>query len=65
MLKNDDLEALNDLLKQDIIKETTILSQNIKKKTQRAVKVTEIGNRMRYLIIWKKRLNNMIYMRTY
>ena len=35
---------MNDLLKQDIIKETTILSQNIKKKTQRAVKVTEIGN---------------------
>lgn len=44
MLKNDDLEALNGLLKHDIIKEITILSQNIKKKTQRAVKVTEIGN---------------------
>lgn len=42
--KNDDLEALNGLLKHDIIKEITILSQNIKKKTQRAVKVTEIGN---------------------
>ena len=35
---------MNGLLKHDIIKEITILSQNIKKKTQRAVKVTEIGN---------------------
>ena len=44
MHKNNDLGYLDDLLKQHVIKETTILSQNIKKKTQRAVKVTDIGN---------------------
>ncbi|MEJ7453796.1 primosomal protein N', partial [Staphylococcus xylosus] len=39
--QNDDLNDMFTLMKENLVQEVTILSQNIKKKTQRAVAVIE------------------------
>ena len=51
------------LMKENLVQEVTILSQNIKKKTQRAVAVIEDYNGDDVLSLLEKYANSMIYMR--
>ena len=51
------------LMKENLVQEVTILSQNIKKKTQRAVAVIEDYNGDDVLSLLENMQNSMIYMR--
>ena len=53
------------LMKENLVQEVTILSQNIKKKTQRAVAVIEDYNGDDVLSLLENMQNSMIYMRFY
>ena len=63
MLKNDHLPILNKLLK-GTVKEVTLLSQNIKKKTQK-VRIIDGYHPDEVLAKLEKNSNNMMYMLTF
>lgn len=64
MLKNDHLPILNKLLKAGTVK-VTLLSQNIKKKTQKAVRIIDGYHPDEVLAKLEKNSNNMMYMLTF
>ena len=63
--QNGDLDRLVPLMEEDAVREVTLLSQNTKKKTQRAIRISPEHNPDDVLAMLENILNNMMCMSIY